>query len=133
MLISRQLCYKETPTQVFSCEYCNIFKNLYFKGDLWTTASELYLFKVEQIIEKTETYLETIIGNVFRTRWNMEDEAFCKNSCLYLTDDYFCKRLHIACSTGLWICLEKLNRAAISANFFLNYILSSHYYLSVRY
>ena len=51
-LISRQLYYKETPTQVFSCEYCKIFKNLYFKGHLWTTASELYWFKAEEIIEK---------------------------------------------------------------------------------
>ena len=30
----KQHFYKETPTQVFSCEYCEIFKNLCFKGHL---------------------------------------------------------------------------------------------------
>ena len=29
---------KETPTQVFSCEYCKIFKNSYFKEHLQTAA-----------------------------------------------------------------------------------------------
>ena len=36
------------------CEYCKIFENLNFKGHLWTTASELNWFKMEEIIEKTE-------------------------------------------------------------------------------
>ena len=30
---------KETPTKVFSCEYCNIFKNTYFEENLSTIAS----------------------------------------------------------------------------------------------
>ena len=67
----------------------------------------LRYFKVKEIIEKIETSPETIIGDVFRTQWNIKDEAFCKNSCLYLTVDYFCKTLHIICFTGLWICLDK--------------------------
>ena len=79
----------------------------YFKGHLWATASELYWFKMEEIIEKTETYPEAIIVDVFRIQWNIKDEAFCKNSCLYLTVDYFCKTLHINCSTELWICLDE--------------------------
>ena len=29
----------EAPTQVFSCEYCEIFKNTFFKEQLWTTTS----------------------------------------------------------------------------------------------
>ena len=29
---------KETPTQVFFCEYCEIFKNTYFEKHLRTTA-----------------------------------------------------------------------------------------------
>ena len=35
-----QLYQKETPTQVFFCEYCEIFKNTYFEKHLRTTASE---------------------------------------------------------------------------------------------
>ena len=30
---------KWTPTQTFSCEYCEIFKNTYFEKHLWTAAS----------------------------------------------------------------------------------------------
>ena len=30
---------KQTPTQVFSCEYCEIFKSTYFDGHLQTAAS----------------------------------------------------------------------------------------------
>ena len=74
---------------------------------MWTTTSELYWFKAEKIKEKTEMYPETIIGDVFRTQWNIKVEAFCKNRYLYLTVDYFCKTLQVTCFTGLWICLYK--------------------------
>ena len=33
---------KETLTQVFSCEFCKIFKNTYFTEHLWTTASKVF-------------------------------------------------------------------------------------------
>ena len=109
------------------------FRNLYLKGHLWTTTSELYWFKVEEIIEKTETYPETIIGEVFRIHWNIKDKAFCKKSCFYLTVDYFCKKHFILIVPQSYeYALMKLNSTAISANLFLNYILSSHYYLAVR-
>ena len=35
-----QLYQKETPTEVFSCEYCEIFKNTYFEEHLLTADSE---------------------------------------------------------------------------------------------
>ena len=35
---------KETTTQVFSCEYCEIFKNTYFEKHLPTDASGLFLY-----------------------------------------------------------------------------------------
>ena len=109
---------------MFSCEYCEIFKSLYFKRYLWRIASELYWFKVGEIIEKTEMYPETIIEDVFRTQWNICDAAFCKNSCLYLTVTIFAKNSILLVSQGYEYALIKLNRAAISANSFLNYILS---------
>ena len=34
-----QLWWKEASTQVFSCDYCKIFKNIYFEAHLRTTAS----------------------------------------------------------------------------------------------
>ena len=36
-----QLYQEETPTQVFSCEICKIFKNTYFEEHLRTAASVL--------------------------------------------------------------------------------------------
>ena len=36
-----RLYQKETPTQVFSCEYCEIFKSNYFEEHLRMTASVL--------------------------------------------------------------------------------------------
>ena len=33
-----QLYQKETPTQVFSCEYCELFKNNYFEKHLQMAA-----------------------------------------------------------------------------------------------
>ena len=35
---------KKTPTQVFSCEYCKIFKNIYFEEHLPTAAFGKYFF-----------------------------------------------------------------------------------------
>ena len=39
-LISLQVYWKETPTQVFSWAYCGIFKSAYFKKHLQTTACD---------------------------------------------------------------------------------------------
>ena len=41
-----------------------------------------------------------IIRDVFRTQRNIDDGAFCKNSWLHSTVDYFCKTLHIRFSQG---------------------------------
>ena len=35
-----EILLKETPTQVFSCEYCEIFKNIYFEEHLRMANSE---------------------------------------------------------------------------------------------
>ena len=37
-----QLHWKETATQAFSCEICEIFRNTYFEEHLRTTASVIY-------------------------------------------------------------------------------------------
>ena len=44
----------------------------------------------------------------------------------------FAKHFILLVSQGYEYALIKLNRAAISENLFLDYILSSHYYLAVR-
>ena len=49
---------KETLTQVFSCEICEIFKNIYFEEHLRTSASELlvehFLTFEEKLLFMTE-------------------------------------------------------------------------------
>ena len=40
-LFVKQLFYEETPTQVFSCKYCEIFTSTYFEEHLQTPASGL--------------------------------------------------------------------------------------------
>ena len=87
---------------------------------------------MEEIIEKTETHQKTIIGDVFKTQWNIKAEEFCKNSCLHLMLTIFAAYFILLVLQGYEYSLIKLNRTAISANLFLNYILSSHYYLAVR-
>ena len=37
---------KETPTQAFSWQYCEIFKDSYFEEHLWTATSESFSFYV---------------------------------------------------------------------------------------
>ena len=39
---------KETLAQVFSCEFCEIFKNTLFTEHLWVTVSEIMLILSEQ-------------------------------------------------------------------------------------
>ena len=39
-LQARNFIKKETPAQVISCEYCEIFKNTYFEENLQTAVSK---------------------------------------------------------------------------------------------
>ena len=51
-----RLAKKETPTQVFSCEFCEIFKNTFFTEHLWTTASVWINSKKIFIIKRRQKY-----------------------------------------------------------------------------
>ena len=58
---------KETPTQVFSCEYYNIFKNTYFEKHLPTAASvNCKIFyratenQIERSLNKNKNLLSTL-------------------------------------------------------------------------
>ena len=41
LFLLKRLFQKETPTKVFSCEYCKIFKNTFFTENLRKTPSKL--------------------------------------------------------------------------------------------
>ena len=55
----QQLCWKETPTQVFSCEYCKIFKSTCFEEHLSTAASE-YCLNIEENIKSMYAFLRAL-------------------------------------------------------------------------
>ena len=44
-LIKLQLCLKETSTQVFSCEYCEILKQFFHRTPLVASVDLLFLIK----------------------------------------------------------------------------------------
>ena len=131
-LVSQQLYYDQTPRQVFSWGDCDNFRNIYFKGHLQTTISELYWFKVKEIVQKTEMYPETIIGDIFRIQCRSKLKLFAKIvACIYpLT--IFAKHFILLISHGCEYALIKLNRTEISATLFSSNFLSLHYYFAMR-
>ena len=54
LVISINFIKKETLVKVFSCEFCKIFKNIFFKEHFWSTASVLcygkYPFRNKHIV-----------------------------------------------------------------------------------
>ena len=61
--VLESLYYKETPTQVFFCEYCKMFKNTYFEKHLQMATSANWLLflknglELEIILTKPRKYL----------------------------------------------------------------------------
>ena len=49
------LSKKKTPTQVFSCEFCEIFNNTFFHRTPLVAASYFSLTKMKKLITKGET------------------------------------------------------------------------------
>ena len=50
---------KETLVQVFSCEFCKIFKNTFYTEHLWTTASALLKLLTDYLAKrKQQTKME---------------------------------------------------------------------------
>ena len=67
---------KETPTLVFFCEYCEIFKNTYFEKHLRTTASEdtptlMLSYEIWEIFRNTyfEEHLRKTASNCFTSKY----------------------------------------------------------------
>ena len=61
---------KETLAQIFFCEFCEISKNTFFTGHLWTTASEKYvkLFWVQGLFQKKKA------TTIFKARLSLKEE-----------------------------------------------------------
>ena len=65
----------KTPTQMLSCEICEIFKNNYFEEHLWTTVSKPHLKR-----DSNTDVIPLIL-------WIMQEHLFCRAS----TNGWFCK------------------------------------------
>ena len=86
-------------------------ENTYLRGHLWTTASGLYLFKLERNNNwKTEIF---VFRDTFRDSNEYASVKTKQNPCVF---SFISQKI----------------RTAISADLFLNSILSSHYCLAVR-
>ena len=77
---------KEALTQVFSCEFCEIFKNTFFTEHLWATAS--YLMKVRKtdnrVIHEIRSKLLMKIEE-FSLTWLMKDTQLFSFGDFYLS------------------------------------------------
>ena len=60
---------KKTSTQVFSCEYCEIFKSTYFEKHLRTAASETLLVN-------SKLFMKVLIGFEFFTKIHSKRKAW---------------------------------------------------------
>ena len=83
------LIKRETPTQIFSCEICKIFKNTYIQKHLWTTASDFLkaypsssLFGKILSASKSTGYKLGIFVNVTRLFDQMQPYQKLKNVSL---------------------------------------------------
>ena len=69
--------------RLFSCEFCEVFRNIYFVEYLRTAVSELIRYKV--YIFLSEVRLEEKVGykSYLRIRPDYVNELFCKINCIY--------------------------------------------------
>ena len=67
---------KVTPTQIFSCEICEIFKNTYFERHLRKTSSKLLFQERPQWLIKIKVF---DVINMFHKHRNSRPQLFCKN------------------------------------------------------
>ena len=77
-----QLYYKETPTQLFSCEYCEISKNTYFEEHLRTATSGIYMINLydECQLINHEEFLGMVGLRTVKCR--ISRRAYCKEASL---------------------------------------------------
>ena len=55
----------QTAAQVFSVEYCKIFKNIFFEEHLRTTASRYYFAKPTSSLKRTEYVNNRAATNIY--------------------------------------------------------------------
>ena len=88
---------KETPTQVFSCEYCDIFKNSFLiEHLLWLLLSDEYLIDCSRSFwnEASSNYAgnKAILKKLYskgKLHLNLALWSYLPNSSFYKTNDFW--------------------------------------------
>ena len=88
---------KETPTQVFSCEYCDIFKNSFLiEHLLWLLLSDEYLIDCSRSFwnEASSNYAgnKAILKKLYskgKLHLNLTLWSYLPNSSFYKTNDFW--------------------------------------------
>ena len=137
-----QLYLKETQAQLFSCEYCEVFKNTYFEEHLRTAASEITNSHItkpniknncsikNQIFHLLPTNLPCVIKTILIKDWQ-EPEAIFYNWIFWVSyfPQFLNKNIFSEINIKFWHCLGKFSVCHIKylALFFeiWNYILLS--------
>ena len=101
---------KDTPTQVFSCEYCEIFKNSFFNRAPLLTASVLWTI--------TMLNCNLVLGNLLWTIWILL--TFLVMQCSMESASYCCLRK--AVSSNFFQEVLLINISSNYANFFQRFL-----------
>ena len=109
---------KETLTQVFSCEFCEISKNTFFTEHLWTNAS---IISVTQFSSVWTTFYLNLVNT---TLLHLNIKQFFKIMQTYVNYVIISCKLCLKCDNFLCVtaCLDLTNRGTmyISQNSFSN-------------
>ena len=91
---------KRDPTQVFSCEYCEIFKNTYFEGHLRTPAYEYhftYYFGVLFLRPHFNVLLSIMIQRLKRCKDNVVLSTILRRCCdVLITTSFYQQHKNVA-------------------------------------
>ena len=94
--------HKETPTQVFSCKFCKIFKNIFVQ----TNTSRRLLLTYQKQERKTNTYVQSrrfLTGEIYNTllqrwcnlAWLGKVMKYCKSVNMQITNYKTLQNKHI--------------------------------------
>ena len=94
-----QLCWKETSTKLFSCEYCKIFKNTSFEEHLQTTVSgcitglwiglcnisnSMHNIKTERLVLKHARFFFNLMSLFLTLLFSYQHSTSCKSHTIML-------------------------------------------------
>ena len=85
-LLACNFIKKETPTQVFSCEFCDISKNTFFTEHVWATASSnCFLYRISCLSMNSISLEYISFSNILLRIGKMEIGRHSEHWCFEFT------------------------------------------------